>query len=203
MQDRNLEAETDAEASGVLLTALLPAACSFCFLMEPKTTCPGMAPPQWAGPFPIKHYLRKCLTARSHRGLFFRWGSLPSNNSSLCLVDIRCCSRHTGVPRKWLYLHGFTSSDCFKKNPSRLYMWKSVSSCYSVLTCKLTFCKDFCVLAMFIYVCFCMGECMCPPEARRWSYDLELEVGSYECQNMDASATAVSALPHGAISLTP
>jgi hypothetical protein len=30
---------------GMLLTGLLPLACSACFLIEPKTTSPGMAPP--------------------------------------------------------------------------------------------------------------------------------------------------------------
>jgi hypothetical protein len=36
----------------VLLTGLLPLACSICFLIEPRTTSPGMAPPTrgWALP---------------------------------------------------------------------------------------------------------------------------------------------------------
>ena len=50
----------------MLLIGLLSLACSACFLMEPKTTSPGMAPPTrgWA----IDHQLRKCLTGGSHGG---------------------------------------------------------------------------------------------------------------------------------------
>jgi hypothetical protein len=45
---------------GVLLPGLLPLACSACFLVDPRITSTGMAPPQWAEPFPS---LRKCFTA--------------------------------------------------------------------------------------------------------------------------------------------
>ena len=52
-QGWNLEAEIDAEAmevGRVLLTDLLPMACSVCFLVEPKTTRSGMVAPtmSWA-----------------------------------------------------------------------------------------------------------------------------------------------------------
>jgi hypothetical protein len=46
-QGRNLEAGADAEAmeGRMLLTGLLPLACSACFLIEPRTPSPAMAPP--------------------------------------------------------------------------------------------------------------------------------------------------------------
>jgi hypothetical protein len=53
----------------MFLTGLLPLACSACFLIEPMTTSPGMAPPTM-GPPPFGHYLRKCLTPGSHGGIF-------------------------------------------------------------------------------------------------------------------------------------
>ena len=39
---------------------------------------------------------RKCLIARSYGGIFFNWGSLLSDNSSLCQVDIRLASTLPG-----------------------------------------------------------------------------------------------------------
>jgi hypothetical protein len=45
---------------GMLLTGLLPLACSACSLIEPKTTSPGMAPPT------------RGLTAGSHGGISSR-----------------------------------------------------------------------------------------------------------------------------------
>jgi hypothetical protein len=39
---------------GMLLTDLLPLACSACFLLETKTTSPGMAPPT-VGPPTLDH----------------------------------------------------------------------------------------------------------------------------------------------------
>jgi hypothetical protein len=51
-QGRNSQVGADAEAmKGVLLNGLLPLACSACFLIEPKTTSPEMAPPTM-GPSP-------------------------------------------------------------------------------------------------------------------------------------------------------
>jgi hypothetical protein len=49
----------------MLLACLLPLACSACFLIEPRTTSPGMAPPTM-GPPTLDHWLRNCLTAGSH-----------------------------------------------------------------------------------------------------------------------------------------
>jgi hypothetical protein len=55
---------------GMLLTGLLPLACSACFLIEPKSTSPGMAP----------------HTTVSWRH-FLKGGSFLCDNSSLCQVD--------------------------------------------------------------------------------------------------------------------
>ena len=53
---------------GMLLTGLLPLACSACFLIEPKTTRPEMVPPT-RGPPPLITNWEKCLTAGSHGGI--------------------------------------------------------------------------------------------------------------------------------------
>jgi hypothetical protein len=55
----------------MLLTGLLLLAYSACFLIESKTTGPGMAPPTM-GPPTVDHKFRKCLTARSHGGISSR-----------------------------------------------------------------------------------------------------------------------------------
>jgi hypothetical protein len=55
----------------MLLTALLPLACSACFLIEPRATSPGMAPPTM-DPLTLDHQLRKCLTVGSHGGISSR-----------------------------------------------------------------------------------------------------------------------------------
>jgi hypothetical protein len=54
---------------GVLLTGLLPLACSACFLIEPKITSPDMAPPTMGPPALITNWKKKCLTAGSHGGI--------------------------------------------------------------------------------------------------------------------------------------
>jgi hypothetical protein len=55
---------------GVLLTGLLPLACSVTFFIEHRTTVPGMEP-STMGP-PTLDHLRKCLTAGSHGGISSR-----------------------------------------------------------------------------------------------------------------------------------
>jgi hypothetical protein len=58
---------------GMFLTGLFPLVCSAWFLIEPKTTSPGMAPPTvgWALP-PWSLTEKKCLTAGSHGGISSR-----------------------------------------------------------------------------------------------------------------------------------
>ena len=53
---------------GMLLTGLLPLACSACSLIEPKTTSPGMVPPT-SSPSPLITNWEKCPTAGSHGGI--------------------------------------------------------------------------------------------------------------------------------------
>lgn len=66
---------------GVILTGLLPIACSACFLMETRTTSPGMSSLTIGWPLPHWPLIEKCLTAAYHRGY------CVSNDSSLCHVD--------------------------------------------------------------------------------------------------------------------
>jgi hypothetical protein len=60
-QDRNSSKERTLGSSscrghrGMVLTALLPMACSACFLIEPRATSPDMAPPTIGVALPINH----------------------------------------------------------------------------------------------------------------------------------------------------
>ena len=56
------------------VTRLLPRPCSSCFLIEPRTTSPGMAPPTM-GLSTLDHQLGKCPTAGSHGGTSSRESS--------------------------------------------------------------------------------------------------------------------------------
>jgi hypothetical protein len=74
----NLEAGDDAEATEgccllVLLTGVLPLACSACSLIEPRTTSPGMAPPTMEMSY-------SCISWRR----FLKGGSFLCDNSNLC-----------------------------------------------------------------------------------------------------------------------
>jgi hypothetical protein len=55
----------------MLLTGLLPLACSACFLIEPRTTSPRIVLTTM-GPATLDQQLRKCLTAGSHGGISSR-----------------------------------------------------------------------------------------------------------------------------------
>jgi hypothetical protein len=53
-QGRKLKAGADSEAmEEMFLTGLLPLACSACFLIEPRTTSPGIGPPTMGPPLLI------------------------------------------------------------------------------------------------------------------------------------------------------
>jgi hypothetical protein len=67
----------------VLLTGLLPLACSDCFLIEPRTTRPGMASLTMAEPSSIDEELRKCLTAGSP-------GVISPTEASPSLMTVAC-----------------------------------------------------------------------------------------------------------------
>jgi hypothetical protein len=82
-QGWNLEAGADAEA--VERCCLL--ACSACFLIELRTTSPGMAPPQWAD----ASLLTGFPTAQSYGGI----SSVEAPSllmASLCQIDVTLTS---------------------------------------------------------------------------------------------------------------
>jgi hypothetical protein len=96
---------------GVLLTGLLPLACSACFLIEPRTTSLGMAPPTM-GPPTLDHQLRKCLTAGSH-------GGLSSTEAPFSVITPVCAnlthttSQSTCLPHVWGFWDwSFLCSSC-------------------------------------------------------------------------------------------
>jgi hypothetical protein len=81
----------------VLLTGLLPMACTACFLIEARTTNLRMAHLQWTGPFPINHGHKIVLQVPHSLILwrhFLNWGPLLSNDFILCQVDIKLFSTH-------------------------------------------------------------------------------------------------------------
>ena len=93
-QDRNLETGADAESvEGCDLTGLLLAACSACFLVEPKTTSPRMASPTMGQAFPhptsIKKMFYRLAFILRH---FLEWGTLLFSDSSLCHIYIKLSS---------------------------------------------------------------------------------------------------------------
>jgi hypothetical protein len=81
----------------MLPTGLLLMTCSACFLTGPRTTSPGMDP-QWGGLFrTINHKLEHASYRLAYspilQRLFFNWGSLLSDDFSLCQVDIQLGSK--------------------------------------------------------------------------------------------------------------
>ena len=76
----------------MLVTGLLPLACSVCFLIEPKTTSPEMVLPT-RGLFPwslIEKMPYSCISW----GHLPNWSSFLCDNSSLCQVDTQNQSVH-------------------------------------------------------------------------------------------------------------
>jgi hypothetical protein len=71
---------------GMLLTGLFPLACSTCFLIESKTTSPGMAPPTIGPPCLITNW-ENALQLDLMETFCFNWSSFLCDNSSLCQVD--------------------------------------------------------------------------------------------------------------------
>jgi hypothetical protein len=70
---------------GLLLTGLLPIACSACFLIEPKTTSPEMVLPV-RSPLPWSLIEKMPYSWISWRH-FLKGGSLLCDNSRLCQAD--------------------------------------------------------------------------------------------------------------------
>jgi hypothetical protein len=95
-QGRNLD--TDAEAMGeCCFLAFSTWLCSACFLMEPRTTSPEMAPPSMGWIFSHELLIKKmayrlaCLMILWRRH-FLNWGSLLSVDSGTCQVYIKLAS---------------------------------------------------------------------------------------------------------------
>jgi hypothetical protein len=72
---------------------LFSLACS-AFLIEPRTTSWGMAPPTM-GPCTLDHWLRKCLTAASHGGISSR--EAPFSVIAPACVELTHKTRQFGV----------------------------------------------------------------------------------------------------------
>jgi hypothetical protein len=66
---------------GMLLTGLILLLCSAFFLIEPKTTSPGIAPPTMGTPYLINNWEK---ASWRH---FLNWSSFLCDNSSLCQVN--------------------------------------------------------------------------------------------------------------------
>lgn len=85
---------------GGLLTDLLPLACSACCLIESRASRPGMAPPTMDWDLPHWSLIKKMPYSLPYTLILWRhflsWGSLLSDDSSLCQADIKLAS--TGRP---------------------------------------------------------------------------------------------------------
>jgi hypothetical protein len=87
---------------GMLLTGLLPLACSICFLIELKTTSPRMAPPTigWVlSPWTLIEKMSYSWISWRH---FLTWSSFLCDNSSLCQVDTQNRPVQSWMPIGWL-----------------------------------------------------------------------------------------------------
>jgi hypothetical protein len=70
---------------GMLLTGLLPLACSACFFIEPRQPAQGWSHPQ--GAFPPWSLIEKMPYSWISWRHFLKGGPFPCDNSSLCPVD--------------------------------------------------------------------------------------------------------------------
>jgi hypothetical protein len=61
-------------------------ACSACFFIEPRTTCPGMGPLTIGWAFPCWSLIEKKFYSWILWRHLFNWGSFLSGDSSLCQV---------------------------------------------------------------------------------------------------------------------
>jgi len=72
---------------GMLLTGLLPLACSACFLYNPRPPAQGQPYLQWAGSFLLWSLIEKMPYSWVSCRHFHNRGSFLCDNSSLCQVD--------------------------------------------------------------------------------------------------------------------
>lgn len=72
----------------ILLSGLLPLACSICFLIYPRTTIGGWLHPQYAWLFHPNHYWRNDpITSQLNGNIFFNWGCC---GNSFLQYPLRC-----------------------------------------------------------------------------------------------------------------
>jgi hypothetical protein len=99
-------------------------ACSVSFLIEPRTTSPGMTPPQWAGP-PLsitnQEMLYSCILGRH----FLSRGFFPSDDHSLCQVAIKLASIPCMPPGEliWADIEGGWHGSLPSAPPPHLSNW--------------------------------------------------------------------------------
>ena len=91
---------------GVLLTGLLPVACSTCFLIEPRTTRAGMTPPTMGWALPHWSVIEKMPHSWVSWKHFLNWGPFLSDDSSLGQDDTQNQpvqpSAEDNQPRGWI-----------------------------------------------------------------------------------------------------
>lgn len=87
IQNKKLESRADADHGGTMFTCLFPIACSACFLIHTRTTCPGMDHPvsghSHTNPQSWKHF-KEFSTSQSYGDVFWIRFLLPT---WLCLVS--------------------------------------------------------------------------------------------------------------------
>ena len=109
----------------MFLTGLLPLTCSACFLIEPKTTSPGMA----SSPSLLYHQLKKCPTAGSHGG--------TSTTKAPFSEITSACVKLTHKPSQysvdlWIYPSPCSSPSVLPLHPFPLLFSLSMTTCVYV-----------------------------------------------------------------------
>jgi hypothetical protein len=99
---------------GFFFTGLLPVAFSACFLIEPRTTSPEMAPPTMGWDLPPSLLIEKMPYRWVSWRHFLKGGSFLCDNSSLCQVDTQNQPEHTYFPENnILIITYFLSYICY------------------------------------------------------------------------------------------
>jgi hypothetical protein len=102
---KNLEAVADVEAGHgeVLLTGLLPIACSACSLQNAGQTAQGWYHIQWGCALSHQSLVKKMLYSLAYSSILWRcflnWGSFLSDNSCLYKADIKLAD----IKQVWIF----------------------------------------------------------------------------------------------------
>lgn len=90
---------------GTLLTGLLLLACSICFLIPLRTTCPGIDPPTLGWAFPHQQLIKKCPTDLPTSNLmeaFSHFRFLFPDNSNFCQAGNKLArTKDTWIQNEW------------------------------------------------------------------------------------------------------